>query len=261
MEDQLRSVGPEGSVWGDHPAADLVTDARFAVGGFPPDLVIAVVEGAGPVQPQFVSGGSGGVVQRSVQPEPERTGTGEPEDDHLIREAREHLAAECRVVHLEVRDGDGVLKVEPAPVGKGGAAGIARQMQCSRRLVALAVVVEEIFLNVAVGVGETAVGDQPAGPKHLFGPVFQQGLIRQAGPEGILVEFKRFFRRSAEDHRADPAVADRQRALPVRRRRGIPKLFRIIHDASPDILSLMLWKDSMAVVSENANGRIEITRK
>ena len=48
-------------------------------------------------------------------------------------------------------------------------------------------------------------------------------VARRSHPERFFIQLNPFAAHAAEEHRADPAVAERERVVPLRRRRTVPK--------------------------------------
>jgi hypothetical protein len=148
----------------------------------------------------------------------------------LVVVGRKGLARERDAADAVGGARNGFVHAQLAPIIDGLAAVVVerdvevaeRRVRAERPLVALP------FADLgAVGqrlrLGVPAGKEQLADLRERFERRGVVGILRAAGPEAVDVELQPLVRDAAEDHRADAAVPDRQRLLPLRRGLVVPE--------------------------------------
>ena len=149
----------------------------------------------------------------------------EAHDNNLIYRAGKDFALEVNSVGRVADGGDRGVQIQVAPILFNRRIRGEIQEQVSDGLVR----------HLAERFGHHVAGDEAGGRVELaceyqLANFWQRGegvgvvgIVGPAGPEGVFVELQMFPRRAAEDHRAEPSVANGQGAGPVRCRRAVPE--------------------------------------
>ena len=134
----------------------------------------------------------------------------EPDDECLVGEAAEDLAAIGDAVELVPDRSDGLVQVQLAPVVLDPVVALEAQLEVDERLVGELEErdAHELLPREGLGLALLALEEEAAD----FGQVLHGSLVGiivgLAGPEGVLVNLQSLLGRPAEDHRAQAAVAD-----------------------------------------------------
>ena len=153
---------------------------------------------------------------------------GDVHDQAVVRHRREHLAGVGHVGDLVGGRGDAGAQVQAALVVGHLLVPRERQQQVAERLVAANPALgQELALHQLLGGAVVPVEQQRARPLQVPPRAFAVALHRLARPQRIDVQLDAFGRRPAEHHRAEPAVADRQRVGPAFGGSAIPELRRV----------------------------------
>ena len=150
---------------------------------------------------------------------------GQVDHDHLVGGADEHIAREGHAINDVGYSGDGRVEVEAAAIPRGALVPGKGDQQVAQRLV----------LHLFVGDTHHRAAEEVVRPGHVAGEeeaadlgeggagALAHRIVRPAGPERLFVELDLFLGAAAEDHGADPAVADRQGAIPFGGRIAVPE--------------------------------------
>ena len=141
----------------------------------------------------------------------------EPDDEHLVGEAAEDLAAIGDAVELVPDRSDGLVQVELAAVVLDPLVAGEAQLEVDERLIGQLAErdAHELLPGQGLGLALLALEEEAADlGQELHGSLVGV-VVRLAGPDGVLVDLESLLGRPAEDHRAEPAVADRQRLVPA----------------------------------------------
>ncbi len=142
---------------------------------------------------------------------------GQSHRDDLVRRAGEHLPLVTNAVqHVRRRDGGGG-EVERPVVLRRSAGGSEGEPEVADGLVGqlAAGVAHHGLVDQILGLGPLVRVDQPPDLRERSRASGVAGVVRATGPDGVLIELESLGVDVAEDHGAEPAVADRQRPQPV----------------------------------------------
>ena len=155
-----------------------------------------------------------GPPQANPAGQPPRLVAREPNDKDLVRHGREGFPGKRGVADTKGRGGHRAVQIElPAIPGYGRVPGIEIQMQVPERLI---MTIPRVLrrghrlLRQRLGFDILAVEQQLADRRKIL-PHLRLGIVVSlAGPDGIFVELEVLLGRIAKDHRAQPAVTERQ---------------------------------------------------
>ena len=143
----------------------------------------------------------------------------EPDDEHLVGEAAEDLAAIGHAVELVPDRSDGLVQVQLAAVVLDPVVALEPQLEVDEGLVGELEErdAHELLLSQGLGLALLALEEEAADlGQVLHGPLVGI-VVGLAGPDGVLVDLQSLLGRPAEDHRAQAAVADGQGLVPALR--------------------------------------------
>ncbi len=161
---------------------------------------------------------------------------GQADDDGLSRMGGEDFAgvpnAACAIADPRGRRVD----VQFAAVVFNRRVVLERNPQVSERLVRLEArrPAHQLFLREGVRLDGRSREEEAADLGEVGERVRIVALARASPPQRLLVELDALATDRSEHHRAEPAVAERQRVIPLRRRAGVPQrqITRVVVDDS-----------------------------
>ena len=162
-------------------------------------------------------------VERGTKSQKARFFARQPNDDHLVRGRRKHLALEQAACRAIGNARNGCIQIQLAAIVRCAGAAVNFQEQIAERLVRLVVRTLHLFAKRVSFMIVFVVEHEPAYIGENGACIRIIPVVGSARPEGVFVELQAFGIESAEHHGTQASIPDGKRVGPGWCRLPVPK--------------------------------------